>query len=142
MKSLQRKYLIPFSIGFIGVLVAIVGAFVAGEITSLEMGYAFATSCFTAIVVLTLLFSRVSSEVHTARELTQDRVNSAARKKALRTVRNCKIAIAVMPVLFAYALWSTRGDPLLPRIIGATINIAITSAFIIALRTQKAKLDA
>jgi hypothetical protein len=31
-------------------------------------------------------------------------------------------------------------DPLLPRIIGAAVNIAITSAFIVALRAQKAKL--
>jgi hypothetical protein len=141
MKSLQRNHLIPFLIVFIGSLGAIVVAFVTGKITPLEMGYAFATACFTAIVVLTLILSRASSEGHAARELAKDGVSSVARKKILRNVRNYKIVIAVMPVLFAYALWSTMGDPLLPRIIGAAINIAITSAFIIALRTQKAKLE-
>jgi hypothetical protein len=140
MKSLQRKYVIPFLMVFVGVLAVIVGAFVVGEITPLEMGYAFAVVCFTAIVVLTLLLSRSSSEVRIAKELGQDGIDSAARKKTLQTIRNYKIAISVMPGLFAYALWSTTNDPLLPRIIGAAINIAITGAFFVALRAQKAKL--
>ncbi|MEO6910037.1 MAG: hypothetical protein ABI158_03845 [Edaphobacter sp.] len=140
MKSLQRSQLLPFLIVFIGSLGAIVVAFIAGKITPLEMGYAFATACFTAIVVLTLLLSQASSEGHAASELEKDSVSPVARKKILRNVRNYQIVIAVMPVLFAYALWSTMGDPLLPRIIGAAINVTITSAFIVALKTQKAKL--
>lgn len=140
MKSLRRKYLIPFWLAFIGVLAAVVGAFVAGEITPHEMGYASAVVCFMAVVVLTLLLSRTSSEVHTAMELAQNGVDSAARKKTLKAIRHCKIVIAVMSVGLAYGLWLTKSDPLLPRLVGAAINVAITGAFIVALRAQKAKL--
>lgn len=68
-------------------------------------------------------------------------VHHRARKKTLRTIQYYTIAIAIMPCLFIYSLWATRGELLLPRVTGAIINIAITYAFIVALRAQKAKLD-
>jgi len=38
-----------------------------------------------------------------------------------------KVAVVVLPILLIYGLSTTRGQPLLPRLVGAGINIAITA---------------
>ena len=57
------------------------------------------------------------------------RVNSAT--KTLR------IAVVVMPLLLLNGLWVTRGQPLLPRFVGAAINLLITAYFVFLLRRAK-----
>jgi hypothetical protein len=52
-----------------------------------------------------------------------------------------RIAVVVLPVLLVTGLWVTRGEPLLPRLTGAAINLLITVWLIILLRKAKKKVD-
>ena len=140
MKTLIGKRLIPFLVVFVGALPVIVGLFVAGKMSPREMGFVLAAVSVTAIVILTLLFDKAAKEAKSATHPLEARDDPAARKKIRRSIRTCKVAVVVMPLILVYALWATRNGPLLPRIVGAAINIAITSAFIFVLKAQKARL--
>jgi Ca2+/Na+ antiporter len=48
-----------------------------------------------------------------------------------------QIAIIVMLLLLLNGLWFTQGAPLLPRIVGAAINLFITACFVFLLRRAK-----
>jgi hypothetical protein len=52
-----------------------------------------------------------------------------------------RIAVVVLPVLLVTGLWVTRGEPLLPRLTGAAINLLIMVWLIILLRKAKKKVD-
>ena len=43
-----------------------------------------------------------------------------------RTRSKLKIIAAALPVLLTIGLWSTRGEPLLARAVGAAVNISFT----------------
>ena len=60
--------------------------------------------------------------------------DSARVNSATKTLR---IAVVVMPLLLLNGLWVTRGQPLLPRFVGAAINLLITAYFVFLLRRAK-----
>jgi len=60
--------------------------------------------------------------------------DSARVNSATKTLR---IAIGVMPLLLLNGLWVTRGQPSLPRFVGAAINLLITGYFVFLLRRAK-----
>jgi len=66
--------------------------------------------------------------------LTENSVQVNLSPKRLR------ISIIVMLLLLLNGLWFTRGGPLLPRLIGAAINLFITACFVFLLRKAK-KID-
>jgi cbb3-type cytochrome oxidase subunit 3 len=64
--------------------------------------------------------------------LTEDsarRVNNA--------VKRVRVAVVALPILLLNGLWVTRGQPLLPRLGGAAINLLFTGYFIFLLRKAK-----
>jgi hypothetical protein len=56
------------------------------------------------------------------------------------TLKKVRIAVAVLPVL-VMGLWLTRGEPLLPRLTGAAINVLITVWLIFLLGRANKKID-
>lgn len=140
MKSPRQKHLIQFWLAFVGTLLAIIWAFVEGKLTPRETGGVSLVDCLIAIVALTILLRPGRKESAIAKVGAPEGVSAAARKRILRNIRRCKIAIVVMAI-FVYASCSTGDDPLWTRMVGATINIVITIAFIVALRHEKAKLS-
>ena len=140
MKTPIGNHFIPFLVGFPTTLIVIAGLFAAGRMSPREMGYALVAVCFTAIIILILLLDKTAKEARSGTQPAETGDGPTARKKILRSIRTCKGAIAAMLVIFFYGLWSTRSGPLLPRIVGAVINLTITSALVIALKAQKAKL--
>ena len=54
-----------------------------------------------------------------------------------RSTKRLQIAIIVMLLLLLSGLWVTRGGPLLPRLVGAAINLFITASFVFLLRRAK-----
>jgi hypothetical protein len=60
-----------------------------------------------------------------------------ARSQLEKTRRRLWVAVAVLPVLLVFGLWSTRGEALVPRLVGACVNILFTSWFIFLLRKTK-----
>jgi len=53
------------------------------------------------------------------------------------SIKRLRIAIGVMLLLLLNGLWFTRGGPLLPRLVGVTINLFITASFVFRLRRAK-----
>lgn len=63
-------------------------------------------------------------------------------KKAIHgAVRILQIAVFVLPVMLIAGLWVTRGGPLVPRVIGAGINISATWWFLTLLRRAYRKSE-
>jgi hypothetical protein len=60
-----------------------------------------------------------------------------ARSQVEKARRRLWVALAVLPVLLIFGLWSTRGEALIPRLVGAGVNIFFTSWFIFLLRKTK-----
>lgn len=60
--------------------------------------------------------------------------DSARTDRATKTLR---ITVVAMPILLLSGLWVTRGQPLLPRLVGAAINLLITAYFVFLLRRTK-----
>ena len=69
-------------------------------------------------------------------QATTDGQDSSLVRSRLSTKR-LRIAIIVMLLLLLNGLWVTQGAPLLPRIVGAAINLFITAYFVFLLRRAK-----
>jgi hypothetical protein len=67
---------------------------------------------------------------HSNRPLT----NSVQVKLSIRKLR---ISIVVMVLLLLNGLWITRGQTLLPRLVGVAINLFITACFVFLIRKAK-----
>jgi hypothetical protein len=53
--------------------------------------------------------------------------------------RRLWVSVAVLPVILIAGLWQTRGEALVPRLIGTAINIFFTLWFIFLLRRTKSR---
>ena len=53
------------------------------------------------------------------------------------STKRLQIAIIVMLLLLLNGMWVTQGAPLLPRVVGAAINLFITAYFVFLLRRAK-----
>jgi len=62
--------------------------------------------------------------------------NDSARR-VNRAIKTLRVAVVVMPILLLNGLLVTRGQPLLPRLAGASINLLITAYFIFLLRKAR-----
>jgi hypothetical protein len=140
MKTLIGKHFTPFLVLFVGTLILLAGLFAAGKISPREMGYASFAVCLAAAVILTLLIGKTTRETRPVTQLSEARGDPTTRKKIIRSIRTCKVAIVLMPLILVYGLWATRNGPLLPRIVGVVINIATTGVFVVALKRQIARL--
>lgn len=54
-----------------------------------------------------------------------------------RVVRRLRVVVVTLPALLVLGLWATRSDPILPRIVGAAINLGLTFWFLSILRRAK-----
>jgi multisubunit Na+/H+ antiporter MnhB subunit len=57
-----------------------------------------------------------------------------------KSIRNLRIAAMVFALLLINGYFATRHDPLFPRIVGATINIAFIALFLKTIRNLQRKL--
>lgn len=53
------------------------------------------------------------------------------------SIKRLRVAVIVMPILLLNGLWLTQGQRLLPRLVGASINLLFTGYFIFLLRRAK-----
>jgi hypothetical protein len=110
------------------------------------LGYAFASSVISArqfgiaglllfgCLYIVLIYSYKSARLPGH----QSKPSNLELDSALGKVR---LAVVVLPVLLVTGLWFTRGEPLLPRLTGAAINLLIMVWLIILLRKAKKKVD-
>jgi glucan phosphoethanolaminetransferase (alkaline phosphatase superfamily) len=70
--------------------------------------------------------------------VNQDRsADRVAAEVPAATLRRLKIFAVALPIILILGLWITRGQPLLPRAVGAAINLFFTFAIISVLRRAK-----
>jgi hypothetical protein len=85
-------------------------------------------------VVIFLGLKRASSG---ANEL---RTSADTPKKIRASIRRLQVAVVALPVLLVAGLWMTRGEPLVPRMTGAAVNVFFTLWFISLIRRAKKQL--
>jgi hypothetical protein len=84
--------------------------------------------------IVVRLFLRRASEGAKQVSTSADRIKIAA------AIRRLKFVVVALPVLLAIGLLVTRGEPLLPRMTGAAVNILITLWLISLIRRAKRQL--
>jgi hypothetical protein len=77
--------------------------------------------------------SKDSQESSPALRPESPRVNNA--------IKRLRVAVIVLPILLLNGLWLTQGQPLLPRLVGAAINLLFTGYFIFLLRKAKKAVE-
>jgi hypothetical protein len=138
MESATTRKVLSVLLGFVVVAILIAIAFSMGKLSSQETGISYLVLCVTAAIISTRIFSAAPPAV--ARESSEEYIDPALRRKVLNTVRRCKIAIVIMSLILIFASWETRGEPLIPRLVGTSANVAIIGLFLIVMRQQRAKL--
>jgi Na+/H+ antiporter NhaD/arsenite permease-like protein len=133
--SAKNRFTLFFCI-FIGLLIVVVGESVAGELSPRGMGVACLILCVTAAIVLTFLLEKYRF----VEKPSKRAIDAVTHRQILRKIRTFKVVIVIMPLLLVYALWDSRGEPVLPRLTGAVISLCGTYVFIMVLRAEKAKL--
>lgn len=56
------------------------------------------------------------------------------RKKLRSRIRRLQLSVVFSALVFVYALWETRDGPLLPRLVGASMNLLFQFVLIQAIR--------
>jgi hypothetical protein len=85
---------------------------------TLGIGFLVIMSC-----IFILLLNRYRSTAATG-DVTED---SESRPDTARSRRRLKVIVVVLVVALFWGMWSTRGGPMTPRLIGVAANILMTS---------------
>ena len=110
-------------------------------ITPRELGFA-------ALAYWVLMGTGVLLIIRSYRKaIKEDRALKASRgepddfdtpEQRLKKIRSTKRFIAFMVLALVYGLWTTRGGPLFPRLVGASFDLLVTASFIsMLIRLQK-----
>lgn len=68
-------------------------------------------------------------------------LDEMTRLRLRRNIRRFKIWVAFLIFCLAYGLWSTQQDPLLPRIVGASVNVLMIVYLTWLIRKLQRKLN-
>ena len=83
-----------------------------------------------------LVVYRLSFGVPTSQDQTSQ-VEGEQPNEAAKAIKKIRTAVVVLPLLLIAASWITRDQPLLPRLVGASMNILITFWLLSQLRRLK-----
>lgn len=96
----------------------------------LATGFLILVGCVFGLVVYRL------SSVPTSQDQTSQ-VEGEQPNEAAKAIKKIRTAVVVLPLLLIAASWITRDQPLLPRLVGASMNILITFWLLSQLRRLK-----
>lgn len=138
------KRLIIAVLGLASALSTLTYLLVTHHISPRDFGIA-ALLLWVAMFVIVILLSR---QFIALKKVSNDAVSRSSegsfdaktRRRLERQVRMFRTWVILMPLILLYGLWETRGESLLPRLVGATINILMTAAFFRAMRNVQARL--
>jgi len=123
------------------VLMVLIWVFIKGGLS--PRGFAAAVLMYW-IVMFAFLFRLIRSQQRSAEDVRKKQIASGVpiealdRERCVRSIRSLKRLIAMFAVFLGYGLLATRGGPLLPRAVGATVDVVILAACVYALmRAQK-----
>jgi|GEM_PF-5919693 len=128
IKKSIRLTVIVLVLTFMSLVLLLLYLYELGGLSGREFGTALlmVVGCFFGIVVFLL-----SGHLSTQSGRISDRVPTDEMHRLVRRVRATVIAL---PVILVFAAWVTRDQPLLPRLIGAAINVLITCWLLVFLR--------
>jgi archaellum biogenesis protein FlaJ (TadC family) len=116
-KSLLLTLFTFFALTLISVLM-----WVHGIVNARTFGIAY----LALVALLTYVITRILIKKKDASESTSQ-ISTENIKVSRLLMIPLKVAVVVLPLLLIYGLLTTRGQPLLPRLVGAGVNIAITA---------------
>lgn len=123
------------------VLLGLVWVFIKGGFSPRGFGV---TVLIWWIAMFAMLFTLIRSRQRSAEETRRKQIANGVpaeavdRDQCVRNIRSMKKLIGVFAVLLVYGLLSTQGDPLMPRAIGAAVDVFFLAAFLHSiLRSQK-----
>ena len=116
-KSLLLTLFTFFALTLISILM-----WVHGVVNARTFGIAY----LALVALLTYVITRILIKKKDASESTSQ-ISTENIKVSRLLMIPLKVAVVVLPLLLIYGLLTTRGQPLLPRLVGAGVNIAITA---------------
>ena len=128
-----RRFLL-LMVGGVFLLIPVSLAFSKGllsprALASVMITYA-ACVTFAVFVILRNARARLQVSAGECAALPDDKT----RRKLRGKIRRLQFAVAFFALVFVYALWATRDGPLVPRLVGASVNLLIQVALIQAIR--------
>jgi high-affinity Fe2+/Pb2+ permease len=129
-----RKYLAKrlFIVIACGVCVAVVLTltFVVGSHSNSRLIVTLIILC-CIMAIATIVILKGASKLHLKlRDSAGESYEEATRVQNQSRIRRIKIYIVLINLFLIYGLWATRGNPLMPRVIGAVISLYITARLI------------
>ena len=141
-ESLIKKTIWQFFIVFAVALLVLVREYVVGDVSPRTFPFIALALSITGVVFLTVRFTRINRQNQSEEESHLVSSDPAVRKKILQNIRLFQVGVVIMPLFLIYGelALATDGEPMLPRIGGAVVNLGFTWMFFRALRAEKAKL--
>jgi hypothetical protein len=140
-QSTFRKRFYAIVAGGACVLTVLVWVFIKGGIS--PRGFAGVVLIWW-VALFAFIFRLIRSLQRSAEDVRKKQIASGVpiealdRERCVRSIRSLKRLIAAFAVFLGYGLLATRGGPLPPRAVGATVDVAILAACVHALmRAQK-----
>jgi predicted secreted protein len=100
------------------------------------------------IAMFAVLFPVIRNHQRSAEDTRNKQIASGVAPEALdrdqcvKNIRNMKRLIAMFAIFLGYGILTTQGEPLLPRVVGAGIDILLLTGFINSLIRSQKKLKA
>jgi hypothetical protein len=96
------------------------------EVTGIVAPRVFAIFCLVAMVVAGIVSYRVFKSTASLPSLTDERPRLSERKRWF--------VLAAVSIWLVLAFWLTRGEPWLPRLVGASVVLAFAAPFMLKRR--------
>jgi predicted secreted protein len=100
------------------------------------------------IAMFAVIFQLIRNRQRSAEDIRKKQVASGVSPEALdrdqcvRNIRNMKRLIAMFAIFLGYGMLATQGEPLLPRAVGAGVDVFFLAAFINSLIQSQKQLKA
>jgi hypothetical protein len=138
---LKRLYAIVA--GSACVLMVLVWVFIKGGLS--PRGFSVAALIWW-VAMFASLFTLIRSRQRSAEDIRKKQIASGVptealdRERCVRSIRSLKRLIAVFAVFLGYGMLATRGEPLLPPAVGATVDVFFLAVCLHALMRSQERL--
>jgi hypothetical protein len=140
VNATMKKLLLVCLGAYILLALLILYEYIVAKIPLRLLGVEYAALFVVAAIVLTTVLRR-NRKANSIADVIPHSSGSSEPKAARETVRNYRVAIVLMCAILIYGIWDRKGAPLWVTLVGAAINVAITSALVLIVRAKNSKFD-
>jgi hypothetical protein len=127
---------LPFSASFVAAVVLLEFGFSRGFLSPRGLAIGLLALCISGGMWAMIIFRKSAKELEVQPGSPGASIDAVTRKRRLLGIRVGKIAIVVLVLLLVLGL--LQGGPLLPRLVGAIVNVWIIAAIIlVVVRLQR-----